>query len=730
MARRKAFRASRDGRWISRALEFLGRADQQLKIRGFRVEPGEIEAFLLRHPSVAQAVVLPREDRPGEKRLLGYVVPVPGQQLELSALRSHLSIGLPDYMVPSTMVILEALPLTANGKLDRKALLQLQPIRRETLSESATPWTDAERQLAQIWQNALNLESVGLDDSFFDLGGDSILILQVVAAARAARLHFSTRDLYGAPTIRGLARKMDSLKAAEEPAADIAPFSLVSASDRTKLPTGLEDAYPLARLQAGMFFHAEFEADSAIFHDISSFRLRLPFEHQLMDEVLQNLVLQHPILRTSFHWEDLSEPLQFVHPFAGLPLTVDHLDDLSQEQQKAAKSSWFEREKQNPFDIAKAPLARLHIHHFSPNELQLNFSCHHAILDGWSLATFLAELMGAYLARLEGRDPVIAKPKTKFRDYILLERQAIESAASRSYWRERVADLMVNPIVRPSSLQEKGKGRGVGMRTVEVTEQCSSDLEQVTRQIGVPLKSVLLAAHLRVLGLLSGTNDVVTGLVMNGRPESADSRNALGLFLNTVPFRLSIYPESWREFIQRVFEAEQNLLPHGRFPLPEIYRLSSSRRLYDVGFNFTHFHVYRALLQSNQVEVLDVAVFEQNDFTFVANFSVDPVSRRVALSLNYSLEEFSAEHVARIGDYYLRALHSIGEAPESQSGANLLSPEERRELLVEWNATAREVPEVSLSELFEEQVAGRPDAVALEHGGSLWSYQRLNQRVI
>ena len=448
-------------------LEFLGRADQQLKIRGFRVEPGEIEAALLRHPAVAQAAVLAREDRPGDKRLVGYVVTAQGQQLEFSALRSHLSTSLPGYMVPSTIVILEALPLTPNGKLDRKAILKLQPIRRETLSESAGPLTDTEWQLAQIWQNALNVESVGLDDSFFDLGGDSILILQVVAAARAAGLHFSTRDLYGAPTIRSLAQKMESFKAAKESFVDIAPFCLVSASDLPKLPTGLEDAYPLARLQAGMFFHAEFEPDSAIFHDISSFRLGLPFEHQPLEEVLENLVLQHPILRTSFHWEGLSEPLQFVHQFATLPLTVDDLNGMSAEQQGAAKSAWLEREKQNPFDITKAPLARLHVHRFTRTELQLNFSCHHAILDGWSLATFLAELMRAYLARLDGQESCIAKPKSKFRDYIFLERKAVGSEASRGYWRERVADLMVNPIVRSSRPRDEGERRSVGLQPVE-----------------------------------------------------------------------------------------------------------------------------------------------------------------------------------------------------------------------------------------------------------------------
>ena len=225
-----------------------------------------------------------------------------------------------------------------------------------------------------------------------------------------------------------------------------------------------------------------------------------------------------------------------------------------------------------------------------------------------ALATFLAVLMQAYLARLDGQESDIAKPKAKFRDYIFLERKAIESEASRAYWVGRVAGLTVAPLVRPSGSWEKGEHQNVGLQPVKITEQLSCNVERVARQIGVPLKSVLLAAHLRVLGLLTGTDDVVSGLVMNGRPESADSRNALGLFLNTVPFGLSIRPESWRELIRRVFEAEQDLLPHRRFPLVEIYRLSSSRKLYDVGFNFTHFHVYRVLLQSAKVDVLDVSI--------------------------------------------------------------------------------------------------------------------------
>ena len=631
-------------------------------------------------------------------------------------------------MIPSAMYVLEALPLTLNGKLDRRALEKLEPIRSETLSENAGPLTETEWQLVQVWQHALDLESVGIDDNFFDLGGDSILILQVVAAARAANLHFSIRDLYGAPTIRSLAQSIQSPHAAEEVVPDLAPFSLLSATDVPQLPGDLEDAYPLARLQAGMFFHAEFEPASAIFHDIFCVHLCLPFEWQALNDVLQCVVQQHPILRTSFHFQGLSEPLQFVHQFATLPLTVDDLNGNSAEQQRAAASAWLELEKQCPFDITEAPLARLHVHHFSQTELQLNFSCHHAILDGWSFASFLAELMQAYLVRLGAQEYSITKPKAKFRDYIFLERKAINSEASRRYWIERVTDLTVSPVVRPLGPKEAGGRQGVGSHPVEIAEQLSSELQSVARQIGVPLKSVVLAAHLRVLGLLSGTADVVTGLVMNGRPESADSRNVLGLFLNTVPFRLNIRPESWRELIRRVFETELNLLAHRRFPLLEIKRLSGGRKLYDVGFNFTHFHVYKALLQSGKIAVLDVSAFEQSDFSLIANFSVDPAGERLSLSLNFSLEEFTPQHVARIGDFYLRALQSIAEAPECRCGVNLLGTQERHQLLVEWNHTRHEVQSTTLPMLFEQKVKCSPDATALVFEEGTLSYARLNAR--
>ena len=477
-----------------------------------------------------------------------------------------------------------------------------------------------------------------------------------------------------------------------------------------------------------MFFHAEFEPASAIFHDIFCVHLCLPFEWQALNDVLQCVVQQHPILRTSFHFQGLSEPLQFVHQFATLPLTVDDLNGMSAKQQRAAASAWLELEKRCPFDITEAPLARLHVHHFSQTELQLNFSCHHAILDGWSFASFLAELMQAYLARLGAQEYSITKPKAKFRDYIFLERKAINSEASRRYWIERVTDLTVSPVVRPLGPKEAGGRQGVGSHPVEIAEQLSSELQSVARQIGVPLKSVVLAAHLRVLGLLSGTADVVTGLVMNGRPESADSRNVLGLFLNTVPFRLNIRPESWRELIRRVFETELNLLAHRRFPLLEIKRLSGGRKLYDVGFNFTHFHVYKALLQSGKIAVLDVSAFEQSDFSLIANFSVDPAGERLSLSLNFSLEEFTPQHVARIGDFYLRALQSIAEAPECRCGVNLLGTQERHQLLVEWNHTGHEVQSTTLPMLFEQKVKCNPDATALVFEESTLSYARLNAR--
>ena len=705
-------------------LEFLGRADQQVKIRGFRIEPGEIEAVLLAHPAVTHAAVLARETS-GAKQLVAYIVASTGAHPR--EIRSWAEAKLPDYMVPAHFILLDRLPLTTNGKLDREALPKVKEGSSKALSEDTPPLTETECQLAAIWRRVLDVDRVGAEDNFFELGGDSMLTLQIVAEARALNINFSIRDLYEAGTIRALSRKLEIDRKTIEPVLYTSAFSLVPEEDRSFLPAGLEDAYPLARLQAGMFYHSELDPEAAIFHDIFSFHIRMPFDEEGWRKAARRMVLEHPILRTSFHWDGLSEPLQYVHASATLLVANDDLRQLSRQEQDAAVGAWFEEEKRRPFDPGQAPLARLQLHRRGEEEFQLGFSCHHAILDGWSCATFFTRLANCYLNITQCQEAAQTHADGHFRDFIALERHAIGSEASRQYWTERLADLEVHRLTRPSSVTQDASP-SLGEHALDISEELSDGLKRVARRAGVPLKTVLLAANLRVVGVLSGTHDVVTGMVSNGRPETTSSRDILGLFLNTVPFRLQLRPETWFELIRRVFEAEQEVLPHRRFPLIEIMKLCGRRELYDVGFNFVHFRVYTELLSSRKIELLSSESFAKDDSPLTAHFSLAPENERIGLTLSYSTREFTRHHMARVGGFYLRALRSIAAADLGSQlhRSEILDREERQMLLEYFNATAREVPKSTLPELFEAQVRRSPEATALLFRDATLTYAQLN----
>jgi len=274
-------------------LEYLGRIDNQVKIRGFRIELGEIEALLASHPVVWESVVVVREDEPGKKRLVAYVVPKTEQSPKAAELRRFLKQKLPEYMVPSAFVQLEALPLTANGKVDRRALRVPDTARPELEDVFVVPSTPEEKILAAIWANVLGVEQVGINDNFFALGGDSIRSIQVLSQAKEQGLSFSVQQLFQQQTIHELVQELKTQENDITKLELTQPFSLISQADKQQLPDGLEDAYPLAILQMGMIYHSEYSQDSAVYHDIFSFHLKTPFDVQLLQVAVQDLVNHH-----------------------------------------------------------------------------------------------------------------------------------------------------------------------------------------------------------------------------------------------------------------------------------------------------------------------------------------------------------------------------------------------------------------------------------------------------
>ncbi|HEX6862238.1 MAG TPA: condensation domain-containing protein, partial [Thermoanaerobaculia bacterium] len=523
------------------------------------------------------------------------------------------------------------------------------------------------------------------------------------------------------------AREIRHGKSAEEASWKVAPFGLIREEDRRRLPADVEDAYPLALLQAGMLFHSELNPESAVYHDILSIQLRGRFDPPALRTSLARLAAHHPLLRTSFDMGGFSEPLQLVHREAEIPLAVTDLRHLSTAGQDAAIAAWMETEKRRPFDWRRPPLLRVEVHRREEGSFQFSLGFHHAILDGWSLASMLSELFRHYLAlTAQAAETAGAPPDATYRDYVAAELRTLRSEESRRFWAEAVSgEAGAPPPGRPEEPQEEtgsGEVRGI---FASIPPGVSDSLKRIARQVGVPLKSVLLAAHLRALAFLSGETAVTTGLITNGRLEEDGGERVLGLFLNTVPFRLRLAGGSWLGLVRRVFAAERSLLPHRRFPLAEIQRMAGGRPLIDTVFNFVHFHVYEGLSGLRGLEVVSREGFEEANFPFAAVFSLGQADGPV--QLRFDVRPDFAGRVADVQGTYERTLAALAADPEAPwESAVLLSEEERRQLLAAGEGNAGEAPASCVHDLLAAQAERAPGAVALAFGDEQVTYGELS----
>jgi amino acid adenylation domain-containing protein len=721
-------------------LEVLGRIDLQIKVRGFRIEPGEIEAALEAHPGVRQSAVVARDEGEGDRRLVAYVV----GEVAATELRAFLQERLPGPMVPAAFVTLAALPLTRHGKLDRAALPPPGPLGHNAAAAPfAFPETPVEKAIAASWAEVLGIPEVGLDDDFFALGGDSIRSIQVRVRAEERGAPFTVQDLFQHPTVRGLAREV---RTAGEPAA--APAGdLLSPGDRARLPTGIEDAFPLARNLAGLVFHSEYSPDYLIY--VTSLHLAAPYDAGRLQQALDRVVARHPVLRSSFALEGFSEPLQIVHRDVRVALEVEDLRALSPAGQEEALERWFASEQCRRFDWRRPPLLRLKVHRRSAEAFQLTLA--EPYLDGWSVGLFLTELFHRYLALLPpdlapagaaALPPPDDRPlAASYRDYVALERAAIASAAARSFWEWRLdgggaSRLPTPPIARADARRRPAHFTRelVGHLEVPIPERTSDALHAAARAASAPLKDLLLAVHLKLLSFLNGTSDVLSGVLANGRPEGTDGDRVIGGFLNAMPFRLDLAPGSWADLARQVFAAERELLPHRRFPLAEISELRrheprAGRPLFDTLFNFTHFHVYERLERVPGVAVLGSWGSEQTYFPLTVQFNVHEITGRVSLALDYQRADLDAPEAEEIAARYARLLEAVAADPGAPHDALcLLTPAERHQVAAEWNDTVLPVEELAVHELFAAQAARTPEATALFWGERRVSYGELAAR--
>ena len=586
---------------------------------------------------------------------------------------------------------------------------------------AAPPRDAVETELLRVWAEVLQSPAIGIDDNYFGAGGDSIRSTQILARSRAAGLQFSLRDLLTFQTVRELAPHVhrDETPAPRDPS----PFALVTAADRAALPDDLADAYPMTAAQAGMIYHGELAGGQRVYHNVAHYDLRARYDAAAWRTAVRAVLARHEVLRTSLALDGFSVPLQLVHRRVPVPLTFEDLRDLDPDRRDARLRERFAEESEQGFDLATAPLIRFHLQRTGEDRMRLWVVEHHAIMDGFSARLLLGELLGEYAdAMADAAAAAPAVPATRFRRLVELEQAAIADPAERAFWLEQLAGMTAATL----PFHATGAPSVKRMAQFPLADDLSAGVSRLAAELSVPARLVLLTAHLRVMALLTGREDVVAGTVYNCRVEEPGGDRVIGLFLNTLPFRHRLRPVSWSETIRAVAETDLAIVSHRWLPMPLIQQEMGIAPLFDTFFNYTRFDE-PADRTAEDVEILDQNAVVPTNFGFGAEFFWDSATSSVTLGLRYDTGRFTTDDVERIGGYYLRALHALVTDPSADvTRVQLLSEPESARLSAANDTTRRYERAHLLHVLLAEQARTTPGSPAVTFRDTTLSYGELD----
>ena len=543
-------------------IEYLGRIDQQVKIRGYRIELAEIEAVLAGHPSVAQCVVLAREDQPGDTRLVGYIVAAqPGVPFSRDALRAHLRERLPDYMVPAAFVPIAAIPLTTNGKIDRSALPAPSAAIDPAEDDRQRRLTEREQVVLGIWKEILGHENIGLDDNFFELGGHSLLATRVIARVRDAfGLEAPLRLLFEAPTIAQFVAGLGRL-----PAADAAPHLV-----HTPAPPAESTAVPLSFAQQRLWFLAQLDPQSTAYNLSRTVHLRGPLDIEALRAALETIVSRHASLRTIFVTFD-HEPRQVVNPPARFTLDIEDTKEKSADRD-AVIARWAAARGDRPFDLQRDPMLRAGLLRLSTDEHVLTVTIHHVSSDGWSMGVFWGELSALYEAYAGGRPSPLPPLEVQYRDYAVWQREHLVGerlARQVSYWRSQLEGLSTLELPTDHPRPPRPSYRAARESFV-LDPAISAEVQRLARANGATPFMVLLAAFQLLLARWAGHADVAVGTPIAGRTREL-LEPLIGFFVNTLVMRADITrASSFRDLLDQVRRTALDAFDHQDLPFEKL----------------------------------------------------------------------------------------------------------------------------------------------------------------
>ncbi|MFI0980562.1 amino acid adenylation domain-containing protein [Streptomyces sp. NPDC021093] len=704
-------------------LEYVGRADQQVKVRGFRIELGEIESVLTGHDSVARAVVTVREDQPGDRRIVAYVTPATTEgKVDEQTLRTFCGQSLPEFMVPSGVVQVDEFPLTPNGKLDRNLL----PAPRYALDEAGrTPRTPQEEILCGLFAEVLGLERVGIDDGFFDLGGHSLLATRLVSRIRTTLgVELTIGALFDASTPAELSNALGDAPESRKP---------LWAQQRPSL-------LPLSFAQRRLWFLDHLEGPNSTYNEYSAFRLSGALDARALRAALVDVVGRHEALRTVFPEAD-GEPYQRVLGPDEVRLELD-----VRETAESALSGALSEAVRRTFDLQADLPVRASLFVLGPQEHVLLLVMHHIACDGWSMAPLAKDLSLAYQARRKGDSPTWAPLPAQYADYTLWQRDLqgepddpdSEYTRQLTYWAqalEGLPDVLELPMDRPRPAVQSHRGGVVAFR-------CGPDLhrglEQLAQEHGCTLFMAVQAGVAALLTRLGAGTDIPIGSPIAGRTDEA-LNDLVGFFVNTLVLRTDTSGDpTFRELLRRARKTDLAAYNHQDLPFDRLVEALNPDRSLDRN---PLFQVMLAF-QNNVEAAWDIAGVSIGDepvrsgiAKFDLAFSIRDAtdgsghSNGFSGTLEYSADLFDRSTAESMAARLVRLLEAVVADPDLPLGmVDVLSPVERRRVLSEWNDTAVEVLGLTFPGLFEAQVARTPDAVAVVFGDLDVSYAELDGR--
>ncbi|MHC0062936.1 amino acid adenylation domain-containing protein [Nostoc sp. UIC 10890] len=717
-------------------IEFLGRVDNQVKIRGFRIELGEIEALLTQHSDVQQAVVIVREDIPGDKRLVAYVVL--NQKLDsASTLKRFLQEKLPHYMVPAVFVILDSLPLTPNGKVDRRNLPGCDRTRPALEETFVAPRSPIEKTLAVIWAELLALEEIGVNDNFFQLGGHSLIATQILSRVREVfQVELSFHHIFENPTIAGLAQLIEQHSQLEQP---------------LQRPTiqriGREGLLPVSFAQERVYFIQQVAPESSAYQFQATMRFKGQLNVAVLQQCLNEIVRRHEIFRTTYPAIN-GRLFQIIHPASPISFKVIDLQTFSESEREAEVQRLVEAEVQKPFDLNQLPLVKWVLLRLSDQEHLLLHIEHHIIHDGWSFNVFLGELLELYQAFCLSNPSPLTEPILQFVDFAHWQRQWVKSQEAQTqltYWQQKLSGsspLLELPLDRPRPPEQTYNGDQI---RVELPINLCESLRVLSRQEGVTLFMTMLGAFLVILHRYTGQNDLSVGTAVANR-RMHEVEKLIGMIVNNLVLRTDLSGNpTFQELLGRVRQVTLEAYNNEDLPFDKVVEVLKPIRnlrhnpLFQVMFSF-----HDSPMPDLSLPGLDISLHEpisNKSAKFDLDFLVIPRSEQrvqngsktgakgITLILEYNSDLFDAATIQRMLEQYQNLLEGIVVNPEQRVSELPLLTQTQQQLLVEWNQTQKEYSfNQGIHELFAVQVELTPDAVAIQQEDQQLTYRELSDR--